>query len=178
VKAAATPRALTPMSDTFSKIEVITGVARRSRFSTELELAVVAETMQPRVTNQPCCSPPQAVAEPGVPLEAGDFDQPDAHMGRRERAAASRSLARRLNFDRSGPTNAITRRLRTHTEFARGEPAERGLSLWLDILIRDHNPTDRRRLLQPTARTIRGSAAGLAGKRAAALGRWTKPLSR
>jgi hypothetical protein len=128
VKAAATPRALTPMSDTFSKIEVITGVARRSRFSTELELAVVAETMQPRVTNQPCCSPPQAVAEPGVPLEAGDFDQPDAHMGRRERAAASRSLARRLNFDRSGPTNAITRRLRTHTEFARGEPAERGLS--------------------------------------------------
>ena len=38
------------MSDTFSKIEVITGVARRSRFSTELELAVVAETMQPRVS--------------------------------------------------------------------------------------------------------------------------------
>jgi transposase len=35
------------MSDTFSKIEVITGVARRRRFSTELKLAVVAETMQP-----------------------------------------------------------------------------------------------------------------------------------
>ena len=35
------------MSDTFSKVEVITGVARRRRFSSELKLAVVAETMQP-----------------------------------------------------------------------------------------------------------------------------------
>src|ERR1044071_6362152 len=36
-----------PMSDTFSKVEVITGVARRRRFSTELKLALVAESMQP-----------------------------------------------------------------------------------------------------------------------------------
>lgn len=35
------------MSDTFSKVEVITGVARRRRFPTELKLALVAETMQP-----------------------------------------------------------------------------------------------------------------------------------
>jgi transposase len=35
------------MSDTFSKVEVIIGVARRRRFSTDLKLAVVAETMQP-----------------------------------------------------------------------------------------------------------------------------------
>jgi transposase len=35
------------MSDTFSKVEAITGVAGRRRFSTELKLAVVAETMQP-----------------------------------------------------------------------------------------------------------------------------------
>src|SRR5438874_9527917 len=35
------------MSDTFSKVEVITGVARRRRFSTDLKLAVIAETMQP-----------------------------------------------------------------------------------------------------------------------------------
>jgi transposase len=35
------------MSDMFSKVEVITGVARRRRFSTEQKLAVVAETMQP-----------------------------------------------------------------------------------------------------------------------------------
>src|SRR3954469_3890651 len=35
------------MSDTFSKVEVISGVARRRRFSTELKLAVVAQTMQP-----------------------------------------------------------------------------------------------------------------------------------
>ena len=36
----------TPMSDAFSKVEVITGVARRRRFTTEQKLAVVAETMQ------------------------------------------------------------------------------------------------------------------------------------
>ena len=36
-----------PMSDTFSRVEVITGVARRRRFTTEQKLAVVAETMQP-----------------------------------------------------------------------------------------------------------------------------------
>ena len=35
------------MSDTFSMVEVISGVARRRRFPTELKLAVVAETMQP-----------------------------------------------------------------------------------------------------------------------------------
>ncbi len=35
------------MSDAFSKIEVITGVARRRRFTTEQKLAIVAETMQP-----------------------------------------------------------------------------------------------------------------------------------
>ena len=35
------------MSDTFSKVEVITGVGRRRRFPTDLKLAVVAETMQP-----------------------------------------------------------------------------------------------------------------------------------
>jgi transposase-like protein len=35
------------MSNTCSQVEVIGGVARRRRFSTELELAVVAETMQP-----------------------------------------------------------------------------------------------------------------------------------
>jgi transposase len=35
------------MSETFSRVEVITGVARRRRFSTEQKLAVVTETMQP-----------------------------------------------------------------------------------------------------------------------------------
>ena len=35
------------MSDTFSKVEIITGVARTRRFTTEQKLAVVAETMQP-----------------------------------------------------------------------------------------------------------------------------------
>jgi transposase len=35
------------MSDTFSKVEVITGVARRRRFPIEQKLAIVAETMQP-----------------------------------------------------------------------------------------------------------------------------------
>ena len=35
------------MYDEFSQAEVITGVARRRRFSTEQKLAIVAETMQP-----------------------------------------------------------------------------------------------------------------------------------
>jgi transposase len=35
------------MSDTFSKVEVITGVARRRHFSTEQKLAVIAETLEP-----------------------------------------------------------------------------------------------------------------------------------
>jgi transposase len=35
------------MSDTFSKVEVISGVARRRRFTTEQKLAIVAETAQP-----------------------------------------------------------------------------------------------------------------------------------
>ena len=37
----------TPMSDTFSKVEVLTGVARRRRFPMEQKLAIVAETMPP-----------------------------------------------------------------------------------------------------------------------------------
>ena len=35
------------MSETFSKVEVISRIARRRRFTTEQKLAVVAETMQP-----------------------------------------------------------------------------------------------------------------------------------
>jgi hypothetical protein len=33
------------MSDTFSKVEVITGIARRPRFSTDWSSPLVAETM-------------------------------------------------------------------------------------------------------------------------------------
>jgi hypothetical protein len=35
------------VSETFSKVEVITGVARRPRFTTEQKLSVVNETLQP-----------------------------------------------------------------------------------------------------------------------------------
>ena len=35
------------MSDTFSKVEAITGVARRRRFTAEQKLVVVIETLQP-----------------------------------------------------------------------------------------------------------------------------------
>jgi hypothetical protein len=68
------------MSDTFSKVEVVTGVARRRRFPTEQKLAVVAETMQPgqplelthtllepanlRHVDQLCCPTPRAEPEP------------------------------------------------------------------------------------------------------------------
>ena len=44
------------MSYTFSKVEVISGVARRRRFSTDLKLAVVAETMQPGMSISHCPS--------------------------------------------------------------------------------------------------------------------------
>ncbi len=40
------------MSDTFLKVEVITGVARRRRFSTEQKLAVVAEATIPAPTDR------------------------------------------------------------------------------------------------------------------------------
>ena len=38
------------MSDAFSRVEVITGVACRRRFTTEQKLAIVAESMQPGQT--------------------------------------------------------------------------------------------------------------------------------
>jgi transposase len=37
-------------SETFSKVEVITGVARRRRFTTEQKLLVVNETLQPSMS--------------------------------------------------------------------------------------------------------------------------------
>lgn len=36
-----------PMTDTFSRVELISGVARRRRFSPEQKVAIVAETLQP-----------------------------------------------------------------------------------------------------------------------------------
>jgi transposase len=35
------------MTEEFSRVEVINGIARRRRFSAEQKLAIVAETMQP-----------------------------------------------------------------------------------------------------------------------------------
>jgi transposase-like protein len=49
------------MSDTFSKIEVITGIARRRRFSIDLKLAVVAEKMQPGMSITYVGAPPRTV---------------------------------------------------------------------------------------------------------------------
>ena len=63
------------MSDTFLKVEVITDVARRRRFPTDLKLAIVAETMQPlpRQCSSECRSAmlPAAwsVAQPIRPLK-------------------------------------------------------------------------------------------------------------
>jgi hypothetical protein len=51
---------------------VITGVARRRRFSTELKLAVVTETMQPGMSISYVYPPWRAIAEPGVSLVATD----------------------------------------------------------------------------------------------------------
>lgn len=38
------------MSESFSKIEIITGIARRRRFTAEQKMAIIAETMQPGVS--------------------------------------------------------------------------------------------------------------------------------
>lgn len=38
------------MSETFSKVEIITGVARRRSFTAEQKMAIIAETMQPAVS--------------------------------------------------------------------------------------------------------------------------------
>ena len=59
------------MSDTFSKVEVITGVARRRRFPTELKLALVAETMQPGMSVS-YVARRHGFAEPAVSLETAD----------------------------------------------------------------------------------------------------------
>jgi hypothetical protein len=54
------------MSDTFSKVEVITGVARRRRFSTDVKLAVVAETIAGwRITTPFTRISGWAIAHPG-----------------------------------------------------------------------------------------------------------------
>ena len=60
------------MSDTFSKVEVITGVARRRRFSTDLKLAAVAETMQPGMSISYVARRHGLTPELGIPLETLD----------------------------------------------------------------------------------------------------------
>ena len=61
-----------PMSDTFSRMEIITGVARRRRFTTEQKLAVVAETMEPGLSISYVARRHGLSAEPGVSMEATD----------------------------------------------------------------------------------------------------------
>ena len=51
------------MSDTFSKIEVISGIARRRRFTTEQKLAIVAESMQPGMSMSYVARQPVSVAD-------------------------------------------------------------------------------------------------------------------
>jgi transposase len=41
------------MSETFSKVQVMTGVVRSRRFTTEQKLAVVSETTQPDLGGHP-----------------------------------------------------------------------------------------------------------------------------
>src|SRR5215471_16564860 len=75
----------TPMSDTFSKVEVITGVARRRRFSTDLKLAIRCRDDAARHVDQLCRSPPWAVAQSGISLEAVDERRRQTGRARRRR---------------------------------------------------------------------------------------------
>lgn len=56
------------MSDTFSKAEVITRVARRRQFTTE-QLLAVNETLQPGMSMLLVA---WALPEPGLPMETAD----------------------------------------------------------------------------------------------------------
>src|SRR5829696_2870101 len=60
------------MSDTFSKVEVITGVVRGRHFSTDLKLAAVAETMQPGMSVSYVARLHRLSTQPSVPLAAVD----------------------------------------------------------------------------------------------------------
>jgi hypothetical protein len=57
------------MSETFSKVEVITGVARRRRFTTKQKLLVVNETLQPGMS---ISYGARRLAEPGLQMETAD----------------------------------------------------------------------------------------------------------
>jgi transposase-like protein len=59
------------MSETFSKVEVITGVARRRRFTTEQKLSVVNETLQPGMSIS-YVARRHGLPEPGLPMETTD----------------------------------------------------------------------------------------------------------
>ena len=52
-----------PMSDTFPRVEIVTGVAPRRRFTTDQKLAVVAETIQRGMSIKLCCPPSRAPTE-------------------------------------------------------------------------------------------------------------------
>jgi hypothetical protein len=75
------------MSETFSKVEMITGVPRRRRFPMDQKLAVVAETMQPGMSIS--CRH-WALAEPGIPVETADERRRQAsHSSRRGKTVAA-----------------------------------------------------------------------------------------
>jgi transposase len=60
------------MSETFSKVEVIIGVARRRRFTTEQKLLVVNETLQPGMSISYVARRYELSPEPGLPMETAD----------------------------------------------------------------------------------------------------------
>jgi hypothetical protein len=60
------------MSDTFSKVEVITGAAYRRRFWTDLKPAVVCRDDAARYVQSATLPPLWALARRGVPPKTGD----------------------------------------------------------------------------------------------------------
>jgi hypothetical protein len=75
-----------PMSDTFSKVEAITSVARRRRFSNDAA----------RHVDQLCCPSSWALAQPGVPLEAADERGRQGSGARRLAASKVRRVEQRV----------------------------------------------------------------------------------
>lgn len=60
------------MTEDFSQVEMITGVARRRRFTAEQKMIIVAEAMQPGMSISYVAPRLQALSELGVPMEVAD----------------------------------------------------------------------------------------------------------
>ena len=85
------------MSDTFSRVAIITGVARRRRFTTEQKLAVVGETMPARhvhqlVSRSACASSSAVLGRKTLEVEILKESRKALDLARAKKASRCRAL--------------------------------------------------------------------------------------